>query len=151
MNMHMKIARASAALTVAALLGAAVAAAQPVDGSADGQQWLRALEIRSEALNAQHGVGERPSPGSETDPFAACGTVGAPLGPERFLCYRSAANLANELRSLPRPPTRPIVIDGAGFDWTDAGVGFGAAAGLGLLGAGSAVALRRRRVGALRL
>ena len=43
---------------------------------------------------------------------------------------------------LPRPPTRPIVMESAGFDWPDAGVGFAAAAGLGLLGAGSVVALR---------
>lgn len=150
MSIYTTIARASAALSVAALLGAGTAVAQPLDGSGDGQQSLRALNIRSEALNAQHGLGERPSPGSEADPFAACRTVGAPLSVERFLCYRSAANLANERRVLPPPVTRPIVIGGTSFDWTDAGVGFGAAAGLGLLGAGSAVALRRRRVGALR-
>ena len=71
------------------------------------------------------------------DPFTACQTVGTSFGLERFLCYRAAANLANERRMLPRPPTRPIVIEGAGFGWTDAGVGFATAAGLGLIGAGS--------------
>jgi len=41
---------------------------------------------------------------------------------------------------------RPITMEGAGgFDWADAGVGFGAAAGLVLIGAGSAVVLRRNR------
>ena len=142
MSIYRTIARASAALSAAALLGAGAAAAQPLDGSGDGQQWQPALTTRSEALNAQHGLGERPSPGSEADPFAACRTVWAPLSRERFLCFRSAANLANELRVLPRPPTRPIVMESAGLDWPDAGVGFGAAAGLALLGAGSAVALR---------
>ena len=149
MSIYTTIARASAALSVAALLGAGAAVAQPLDDSGDQQQWLRALNIRSEALNAQHGPGERPSPGSEADP-ASCRTAGAPLSVERFLCYRRAANLANERHLLPPPETRPIVIGGTSFDWTDAGVGFGAAAGLGLLGAGSAVALHRRRVGALR-
>jgi hypothetical protein len=42
--------------------------------------------------------------------------------------------------------TRPIVIEQrTGFDWTDAGVGFAAAAGLALLGAGSVATLRWRR------
>jgi hypothetical protein len=98
-----KIARASAALTAAALLGAAAAAAQPLAGPDDGTQWLPAPGDRSEALNVQHGLG-RP----DGDPFMACRTVGAPTGLERFLCYRSAANLANELHNLPRPPTRPM-------------------------------------------
>jgi hypothetical protein len=109
MRMNRKIARASAALSAAALLGAAPAMAQ------------------------------------ETDPFAACRAAGTPTGIERSLCYRSAANLANE-QVPPAPVTRPLVIDGTGFDWTDAGVGFAAAAGLALLGAGTAVAVRSRRL-----
>ena len=71
----------------------------------------------------------------------------------------AAAGAALAGRSVPPPiarmdgqvPTlvRPIVLDaGGGFDWADAGVGFGSAAGLALIGAGSLVALRRhRRVG----
>jgi hypothetical protein len=44
------------------------------------------------------------------------------------------------------PAPRPIVIErSAGFDWTDAGIGFAAAAGLALLGAGSVVTVRWRR------
>jgi hypothetical protein len=34
----------------------------------------------------------------------ACSTVGAPSGLERFLCYRAAANLANEPSTLPGLP-----------------------------------------------
>ena len=85
MNINMKIARASAVLSAAALLGAAPAMAQ------------------------------------EADPFAACRAAGTPTSLERSLCYRGAANLANE-QIPPAPVTRPIVIDGTGFDWTDAGV-----------------------------
>lgn len=41
---------------------------------------------------------------------------------------------------------RPIVVaDQKGFDWTDAGVGFAAAAGLAMLGAGSILTVRWRR------
>jgi hypothetical protein len=144
MNAYRKIARATAVLSAAALLGAATAAAQPLDAADDGNP---ALSARSEAPSAQHGLA---GTGSEADPFTACRTAGAPMSSERFLCYRAAANLANERftrgSTSPAPVTRPIVIEGPGFDWTDAGIGFAAAVGLGLLGAGSAVALRSRRV-----
>jgi hypothetical protein len=43
-------------------------------------------------------------------------------------------------------PSRTIVVEGqTGFDWTDAGVGFAAAAGLALLGTGSILTVRWRR------
>ena len=75
-----------------------------------------------------------------------------PTSPERFLCYRAAANLANEASDLPAGPvttvTRPIVVGGTSFDWTDAGVGFAAAVGIGLIGLGSAAAARSRRASA---
>ena len=124
MTLYRKIPRGLAVLSAAVLLGAGAAAAHPVDG------------------------GDDRTPTAEAS--TACQTVGTWFGQERFLCYRAAANLANELRTLPRPPTRPIVIEGAGFGWTDAGVGFAAAAGLGLLGAGTVLAstgsrLRRHR------
>ena len=119
MNRYRKIAGASAALWAMALLGATAAGAQPLHGSKDGTP-----------------------PGSRADPFTACRTVGTPISLERFLCYRRAANLANE--QLPAPLTRPIVIDRAGFDLADAGVGFATATGLVLVGAGSAVAVRSR-------
>jgi hypothetical protein len=142
MSIYRTIARASATLSVAALLGAGAAVAQPLGGSADGD---RALSARSEALNAQHGLGVTGA-GTEADPFTACRAVGAPMSLERFLCYRAAANLANERFTRPSAPSkaviRPIVISGTGFDWPDAGIGFGAAAGLALLAAGTGVALR---------
>ena len=122
MTQYRKIARGLAVLSAAVLLGAgSAAAAQPLDG--DGTP-PRMPGTRTEAA------------GSAADAFTACQTVGTWFGLERFLCYRAASNLANERRMLPRPPTRPIVMEGAGFGWTDAGVGFAAAAGLGLLGAG---------------
>lgn len=145
------IARTSTALGVAALLGAGVAAAQPADAGDDAMQWLRALNARGEALNAQHGLG-----GTDADPFVACRKVGAPTSLERSLCYRGAANLANERFNRPSTasastsPARPIVVGGSAFDWTDAGVGFAAAAGLALLGAGSVVAVRSRRMSTAR-
>ena len=117
MNTHTRIARASAALVAATLIGAAAAAAQPSD--------------------AQNGLSAART-GTEVDPSAACLTVGTPTSPERFLCYRAAANLANEPSNLPAGPamtvTRPIVVGGTTFDWTDAGVGFAAAVGIGLIG-----------------
>jgi len=123
MTQHRKIPRGVAVLSAAVLLGTgAAAAAQPLDGG-DGTP-PRTPGTRTEAG------------GSTADAFTACRTVGAPLSGERFFCFRTAANLANELRVLPRPPTRPIVMESAGLDWPDAGVGFAAAAGLGLLGAG---------------
>jgi hypothetical protein len=55
----------------------------------------------------------------------ACATVGTPFGLERFLCYRAAANLANE-RS-------------AGGDQTaEATSGIGSAVGTGVSRSGSA-------------
>src|SRR5262245_36974371 len=122
--------RTSTALCVAALLGAGVAAAQPADVGADGMQWLRALDARSETLDAPHGLGDTGS-----GAFEACGRVGTPTSLERSACYRAAANLANERSNLPAAPAatspaRPIVVGGTGFDWTDAGLGFAAAAGL---------------------
>lgn len=131
MNTHTRIARASAALVAATLIGAAAAAAQPSD--------------------AQNGLSAART-GTEADPSAACLTVGTPTSPERFLCYRAAANLANEPSNLPAGPamtvTRPIVVGGTSFDWTDAGVGFAAAVGIGLIGVGSAAAARSRRASA---
>ena len=55
----------------------------------------------------------RTATAQETDPFAACRAAETPTGIERSLCYRSAANLANE-QIPPAPVTRPIVIDGDG-------------------------------------
>ena len=102
MTMNGRIARASAGRAVAALLAAAAAAAQPLAGPGDGTQWLSARGARSEAPNVQHGLGT-----PDGDTFTACRTVGVPMALEQLLCYRRAANLANELRNLPRPPTRP--------------------------------------------
>jgi hypothetical protein len=115
--MHKTIARASAMVSAAVLIGAGAAAGQPSNGHGDPGHAPRV-----------------------PDAFAACSTVGTPSGLERFLCYRAAANLANERRMLPRPLVRPIVIEAAGFGWPEAGLGFATAAGLALLVAGTAAA-----------
>jgi hypothetical protein len=128
MNAYRKIARASAVLAAAAMLGAGPAVAQPFDSFDD--------------------PGRRGSQSPTVDQSTACGTVGAPLSAERLLCYRSAANLANDGPDSSAQLTRPIVVEGTSFDWADAGVGFAAAAGLGLLGLGSAAAVRSRRMNA---
>ena len=54
---------------------------------------------------------------------------------------------AGQARSAGNAPViRPIVADGAGgFDWKDAGIGFAAAGGLALMGAGSLATVRWRR------
>ena len=58
---------AGAGLALAAAVicaGAGQAAAPPADG---GEQWLQALELRSEALQRLHGLGE-PAAGETTEP-----------------------------------------------------------------------------------
>ncbi len=47
--------------------------------------------------------------------------------------------------SVPSPTTTPIVPSADGFDWNDAGVGFGAAMGFALLAGASAFAARKVR------
>jgi hypothetical protein len=52
---------------------------------------------------------------------------------------------------VPEEPTVVVVEAGDGFDWADAGIGAGVAAGLVLLGAATAKVVRRqRRVPAMR-
>ena len=41
--------------------------------------------------------------------FAACAAAGPHLSRERFLCYRAAANLANERHNLPRGKPWPAL------------------------------------------
>lgn len=67
---------------------------------------------------------------------------GADPGPPVTSADRQHARLDG---SLP-PASRPIVIGrSAGFDWTDAGIGFGVALGLALLGAGTIATVHWRR------
>lgn len=161
MSIHRTMTRASAVIAAAAVLAPVAAAAQPADGSRDQAPWLRALNIRSEALNAQSGLGAsverfhdartgrtiviRTDTGA--DPFAACLTVGTPTSLERFICYRSAVNLATGRQVISTTPStlRPVVVEGPGFDWVDSGVGFAVAAGVALVGLGAAMTVRSRR------
>jgi hypothetical protein len=60
---------------------------------------------------------------------SACATVGAPSGLERFLCYRAAANLANERLTVPVLSSDQTA---------DATRGIGSAVGTGVRRSGSA-------------
>jgi hypothetical protein len=60
---------------------------------------------------------------------AACPSLGPPSGLERFLCYRAAANLANEPYTLPS-----LAVD----QTAEATRGIGSAAGTGVSRSGSA-------------
>ncbi len=46
---------------------------------------------------------------------------------------------------LPTPPPQTVIAASSGFDWEDAGVGFGAAAGIALLAAGTVLSARKLR------
>ncbi len=56
-------------------------------------------------------LGDPGTAGPPTTPpavrFAACTTAGPHLSLQRFLCYRAAANLANERNNLPRVKAWP--------------------------------------------
>ena len=49
------------------------------------------------------------------------------------------------LGPLPTPPPRTAIAASSSFDWEDAGVGFGAAAGIALLAAGTVLSARKLR------
>ena len=54
--------------------------------------------------------------------------------------------LAGDLHAVPQPPTQVIrVVQTSGFDWSDAAVGAGSAAGAVGIAAGTALLARRRR------
>jgi hypothetical protein len=74
--------------------------------------------------------GERPPAAPAAARSApACATVGTPVGLERFLCYRAAANLANEPSTLPSLPVGQPA---------EATSGIGPAVGTGVSRSGSA-------------
>jgi hypothetical protein len=56
-----------------------------------------------------------------------------------------ARNDAGTGARVPEEPTVVVVEAGDGFDWADAGIGAGVAAGLVLLGAATAKVVRRQR------
>lgn len=56
---------------------------------------------------------------------------------------RSAENVP--AGPLPTPSPQTVIAASSGFDWEDAGVGFGTAAGIALLAAGTVLSARRLR------
>ena len=82
------------------------------------------------AAAAHDGRGAAPPPTSSVMPqFAACASAGPPSSPERALCYRAAANLANERYTLPSLAVGQTA---------DATRGIGSAVGTGVSRSGSA-------------
>jgi len=82
------------------------------------------------AAAAQDGRGAAAPPTSSVMPqFAACASVGPPSSPVRALCYRAAANLANERYTLPSLAVGHTA---------DATKGIGSAVGTGVSRSGSA-------------
>lgn len=82
-----------------------------------------------------HSGNARPTSEPAAARFAACATEGPHLSRERFLCYRAAANLANERHSLPRARPWP---DLSAVQTADATSGIGSAVGTGVSSSGSA-------------
>ena len=66
---------------------------------------------------------------ARTEPFTLPlhGTISVPVAPDRV-------------------PTTPFSADSDGFDWSDAGIGFGTAIGFALLAGGTMVSARRSRL-----
>ena len=82
------------------------------------------------AAAAHDWPGAAPPPTSSVMPqFAACASAGPPSSPERALCYRAAANLANERYTLPSLAVGQTA---------DATKGIGSAVGTGVSRSGSA-------------
>lgn len=121
----------------------------------------RGLAERSSALNQRYGLdgstARTPPPISRMDgtsvtsPQAGTGAV-AVTPPDRIDGSQpTSVDIAHVTppdridATSPATP-RPIVVDGGGdFDWTAAGLGFAAAAGLALLGTGTLLTTRWRR------
>lgn len=100
---------------------------------------------------------ERPAPPDRLDAVDAGRSLAATAAvtpPDRFdavdagrsLVATAAVTPPDRIDAASQAPVRPIVTDGGtSFDWTDAGIGFAAAAGLALMGAGSLATVRWRR------
>ena len=83
---------------------------------------------------------------------APAAVAGPPLDPITHITPQEQQVLASRGQGAPEPVTVPVVtkakpVDSSGFDVGDAGIGAGVAAGLMLLGLGSAGLARKRYVG----
>jgi len=84
---------------------------------------------------------------------APAALAGPPLDPITHITPQEQQVLASRGQGAPEPVTARVVVtkaepvDGSGFDVGDAGIGAGVAAGLMLLGLGSAGLARKRSVG----
>ena len=94
----------------------------------------------------------RTTPASVVAPFIATGddhartdpaTVAIPLGTRGD--DHALTDSTTVAVSVPSTPPRAVVTASSGFDWEDAGIGFGTAAGIALLTAGAAMSTRKLR------
>lgn len=141
------IARIAAGIVLAALTAAPAygAAGRPPEMS---PQEYRATLVRSGALNALYGL-EKPRGMSHAEYRASLirstalnERYGLPVGLTPDAITRLYG--VRVVESTPTgTPAVPVVAAAQGFDWTDAAIGAGVVAGLVLIGAGGAVAVRR--------
>jgi hypothetical protein len=161
-NKSTVIRRRLVAVLALALTAAAVFAGggRAATGQTGDEQWLKAVTLRSEALNHMYGLGERATAvdtASAVEPawlgalrirsealntLYGLGTTQAP-GPEYLRALELRGEGMNQLYGLGSAAPRATVGEG-GFDWLDAGIGVAAAFGLMLLTGSAAVVLRRR-------
>jgi hypothetical protein len=155
------IRRRLVAVGALALTAAAVFAGggQAAAGQAGEEQWLKALTLRSEALNRMYGLDSRAT-AAETATVAEPAWLRAlnirsealnelyglgthELEPEYLRALELRGEAMNQRYGLGAAAPRASVVQG-GFDWVDAGIGVAAAFGLMLLTGSAAVVLRRR-------
>jgi hypothetical protein len=156
------IRRRLVAVGVLALTAAAVFAGggQAGTGQTGDEQWLKALTLRSEALNRIYGLDGRATAADAATAAEQAwlraleirseamnqryglGTTQAPE-PEYLQALEIRSEAMNQRYGLGTAAPRATVVVG-GFDWVDAGIGVAAAFGLMLLTGSAAFVLRRR-------
>ena len=103
---------------------------------------LAAVAATPAAAVIPHEVGQAPSAGA---PVASVERSAPPIARMDRL-RPEPASVAAAVVPASQTLVRPIVAaDAGGFDWTDAGIGFAAAAGIALMGAGALAPVRWRR------
>jgi hypothetical protein len=122
-----------------ATFAVAQAAAKPTSATGMSQAEYRALELRSEALNQQYGLGI-PVKGENYFarglPESSSPVVNVPVTGENYFARGLPTSTPTNLASAPS--------DSTNFQWSDAGIGAAALVGLMAIVAG-AIGLRRHR------
>lgn len=144
----MKRSRTTLALVLTAAVTAPSAHAMVIGDAGQAPDSDAALAARSAALNQQYGLdaaGTASQTPRSAPPIARMDGV-PPDRVDATVSTTAAVTPPDRVDALAPTPVRPIVAEATGgFDWTDAGIGFAAAAGLALLGSGSLMTTRWRR------